>query len=497
MRIKSLSDHPPGLFILFMTEAWERFAYYGIRALLILFMTAPLATGGLGFDAPTAGAVYGVFTASVYFMSLPGGWLADKLVGQQRAVLWGGLLIGTGGLLLALPGGLATFAAGLGVISLGVGLLKPNVSVMVGDLYPVDADTRRDAGFSIFYFGIYLGAFAAPLVTGTLGENWGYRAGFAATGVAMLGGTLFFAVMRNRLGQVGLRYELSTPAQRQQGWLRTAMFGALLAFAITAAMVFEQSMEQIAMWLGTIIGVVFIGFFAIVLKDRKLDETARRRVVVIFILCACVALFISGLEQAGSTMNLFARDYTDRSFLGDHFAAGLHPASWYQSVSPLFVLLLSPLFAIGWMQLGSRGLDPSAPAKFGLSLIFLGASFAVMAVAVTLAVRAGIKAAPAWLILAYLLQTLGELCIGPIGLSAVSKLTPRSHAGQMMGMWFLATAAGSLVAGVVGGWMGSATMAEMPPRFVAMAGIGLMAGVAMVLLARAILRIAAGPHKEV
>ncbi|WEK46303.1 MAG: peptide MFS transporter [Candidatus Andeanibacterium colombiense] len=491
MRIASFSDHPPGLFILFATEAWERFAYYGIRALLILFMTSPLAAGGLEFDTATAGAIYGVFTASVYLMSLPGGWLADKLLGQQRAVLWGGLLIGGGGLLLAVPGGLPVFRAGLLVISLGVGLLKPNVSVMVGDLYPPEASARRDAGFSIFYFGIYLGAFAAPLVVGTLGESFGYRLGFAATGVAMLGGTLFYARIRGRLGAVGRDCELQAPEERRRGWIATGSLGAAMLLTILAVGLLRLDMEAVAACLGAIIGALSLGFFGLVLRDRKLDEAARRRVIAIFVLCACVALFISGLEQAGSTMNLFARDFTDRSFMGGFFAAGQHPASWYQSVSPLYVLLLSPVFAAGWMRLSRRGLEPSAPVKFGLSLILLGASFALMALAVTLAVQHGMKAAPGWLILVYLLQTLGELCIGPIGLSAITGLAPRSHAGRMMGMWFLATAAGSLIAGLVGGWMGSAQMAAMPARFLGMAGIGVVAGIAMILLSGAIVRLAA------
>lgn len=486
-----LKSHPAGLKVLFAVEAWERFSYYGTRALLILFMTAPIASGGLGFDAATAGAIYGIYTAAVYLLSLPGGWLADKLIGQQSAVLAGGVLIAAGNLLLAVPGGLAPFVLGLATITFGVGLLKPNVSVMVGDLYVGQSAARRDAGFSIFYFGIYLGAFTAPLVAGTLGESLGYRTGFIATGVAMAFGTAAYARARRHLAGIGQHSEITAPTERTRTW-RAAGLLALAGTAITVlAAGFAPDIGSVATALGVVMGVVSVSYFVYLLGGTALSAGEKRRVAAIFILCACAALFLSGLEQAGSTMTLFARDFTDRTVLGGFFVAGLHPVTWYQSAGPCFILMLSPVFAWMWTTLGSRGRDPSTAVKFGLSLVLLGASFAVMALAVDVSVAAGLKAAPGWLIGVYFLQTVGELCLGPIGLAAVTKLAPRARAGQMMGMWFLAAAAGTLAAGLVGGWMGTKTMAEMPAQFLGMAAIGVAAGLTMLLAAPRVQRLMA------
>lgn len=478
-----LGGHPRGLFTLFSVEAWERFSFYGMRALLILFMTAPLAAGGLGLDAATAGAVYGIFTASVYLLSLPGGWLADKLIGQQNAVWWGGLLIAFGNLLASIPGGLVCFVAGLAIISCGVGLLKPNVSVMVGQLYDGDTPARRDAGFSIFYFGIYLGAFTSPLVAGTIGESLGYRWGFAATGAAMLYGTLLFVRARGRLQGIGTSVEIMQAPDRRRCWRGFGMVGLLLLFIVVGLAFTTIPMERIATSLGIVIASAFVGFFAYMLLGTRLAGEERRHVFVIMLLCLCAALFTSGLEQAGSTMNLFARDFTDRGFLGNMFDAGEHPATWYQSIGPCFVLILSPMFAAMWLALGARGLNPSTPLKFGAALILLGLSFAVMALAVGSTVVLGLKAVPAWLVTVYFIQVVAELCLSPIGLSAVTKLSPRARGGQMMGMWFLASAAGSLVAGLLGGWVGSASIDEMPRHFLIMAAVGILAGVAMAFAA--------------
>lgn len=483
------AGHPSGLLALFSVEAWERFSFYGMRALLILFMTTPLAAGGLGFEVTTAAAIYGLFTASVYLLSLPGGWLADKLIGQQPAVLWGGVLIGVGNLVASIPAGLPLFVLGLAAIATGVGLLKPNVSVMVGALYDGNSPARRDAGFSIFYFGIYLGAFTAPLVAGTVGENLGYRWGFAISGIAMLFGTLRFSRARQRLTGIGTRRGITDARLRRRCWgivVATGIAAPLIALALARAAI---SLDQVATGFGAMIGTVFIGYFIYLLLGARLAEVERRNVVVIMILCLCVILFTAGLEQAGSTMNLFARDFTDRSLFGGLFAAGQHPTTWYQSISPLFVLLLSPIFAAMWVKLAGRGLDPSTPVKFGVSLMLFGLSFVVMAVAVSLSLALGAKAAPGWLMTVYLMQTVAELCISPIGLSAMTKLSPRNYGGQMMGIWFLATAAGSLAAGMLGGWIGSAGMAEMPGRFLGMAAVGVVAGVAMMVSAPFIARL--------
>ncbi|MBW7836967.1 MAG: peptide MFS transporter [Sphingomonadales bacterium] len=481
--------HPKGLSTLFFVEAWERFTYYGMRALLILFLTASLATGGLGMTAEEAGAIYGLFTAGVYLLSLPGGWLADRLLGHQTAVFLGGLLIALGNFLLAVPGDTAVFYSGLLVIALGVGLLKPNVSVMVGELYKNQSPARRDAGFSLFYFGIYLGAFTAPLVAGTLGETLGYRWGFLAAGVAMLLGLAQYRATLGWLGGIGQRPEAVSATLRRNSMAAIALTAVALGLLAWSANRFSFGISDLANVLGVAMVALAVVFFGGIFLYGGLVGAERKHVLVIVALCACVAVFIAGLEQAGSTMNLFARDFTDRSLFGDHFSTGRHPASWYQSIAPSFVLIMSPLFAWLWISLGRKGLDPSTPIKFGLSLILLGSSFLVMMLAVKMTVQLGLKASPAWLISVYFLQTLGELCIGPIGLSGISKLSPRRYAGQMMGMWFLATAVGSLVAGVAGGAIGSAAVADLPRHFLTMAAIGIATSTVMLLAARPLSRL--------
>ncbi len=485
---KSIFGHPAGLFTLFLVEAWERFTFYGMRALLILFMTATISTGGLGLAPETAGAIYGLYMAGVYLLSLPGGWLADRVIGPRKAVFWGALLIILGNLIISIPGQISLFFSGLLVITLGVGLLKPNVSVMVGSLYQNDPPARRDAGFSIFYFGIYLGAFIAPLIAGTLGETLGYRWGFFSAAIAMVLGLITYRMTSHWLGDVGLHVHKLAHKERRASWFVLLGLLVLAAFMFTSDTIASISVFQWANALGTLMIALTVFFFGYVLLLGGLSNTERKRISVILILCLCAALFLAGLEQAGSTMNLFARDFTDRSFLGDYFSTGAHPASWYQSISPSFILILSPFFAWMWISLGRKSRDPSAPVKFGLSLILLGSSFAVMILAVKFTISTGLKASPAWLVSVYFLQTVGELCLSPIGLSNVSRLSPGKFAGQMMGMWFLAAAMGSLVAGMIGGSISSAPLSDMPHQFLKMAIVGIGAGIVMLLLARPIIK---------
>ena len=422
---RTFMGHPVALGPLFFTEMWERFTYYGMRALLILFMTAAVGAGGRGMSAEQAGVVYGLFTAGVYLFSVPGGWIADRLIGQRRSVLIGGLLIAAGNLMAASPGAGRLFYFGLLVIALGVGLLKPNISVMVGQLYRGQNNAQRDAGFSIFYFGISLGALTAPLVAGTIGELFGFRWGFVAAGAAMMLGVAIYVLSGPLLAEVGLQVE-GAPAERRRdgiGFLAILGIGVILAGLLFSG-VLSVDPALAARMLGVGMGLFALGFFGYLLLACGLDRSETRRIAVIALMFLCGCLFPAGLEQAGSTMNLFARDYTDRSLLGGHFAAGQHPASWYQSIEPILVVCFAPLFALLWLALGRRGRNPSTLVKFGIALLLLGASFAVMAVAIMMIARTGQKASPAWLLAIYLLQCLAELCCGPVGLASITRLAP-------------------------------------------------------------------------
>jgi POT family proton-dependent oligopeptide transporter len=485
---RSFFGHPRGLATLFMTEFFERFTYYGMRALLVLFLVAATsaANPGFGFDAATAGAIYGLYTGAVYLGSLPGGWIADRLIGQRNAVFWGGIIIAIGNFILALPASPSVFYLGLAVIVVGVGLLKPNISAIVGALYEGEQGARRDAGFSIFYMGINLGAFIAPLIAGTVGEAWNWRGGFFIAGLAMLIGVVQYKLTERYLGEAGLAPAGISAAERAKSW-RLVWLSAAIIVAVGLLMysgVIPVSVTGLAKAFGTAMIALAVAFFGYVLFLAKLEPGERKRVAVIAVFFLCAAVFWAGFEQAATSFNLFALDYTDRSALGRLFPEGLHPASWYQSANPIFIILFAPFFAWIWVALGRRNLDPSAPAKFGLGLLLLGAGFIVMMLAAQMIVATGGRIAPTWLLLTYLLHTFGELCLSPVGLSNVTKLSPKRYVGQMMGTWFLGAAVGNLFAGLIGGHLGSADASALPGEFLQMALIGGGAGVLMLLLAR-------------
>ncbi|MEY2625638.1 MAG: MFS transporter [Gammaproteobacteria bacterium] len=481
---KTFLGHPRGLATLFMTEFFERFTYYGMRALLVLFLVAATdgANPGFGMDRETAGAVYGLYTGAVFLFSLPGGWIADRLIGQRRAVYWGGIIIAIGNFLLAIPGGASVFYLGLATIVIGVGLLKPNISAIVGGLYDGQPGARRDAGFSIFYMGINLGALIAPFIAGTIGESWNWRAGFGCAGAAMLIGVLQYRMTEKYLGDAGLAPANLTDSERAQGW-RSVIIGSALVVILAILLytgVIPVTVTGLAqLFAGGMVAVGFL-FFAWVLIAGGLDADEKKRVGLIALFFLCAALFWAGFEQAATTFNLFAQDYTDRSWLGHLFADGEHPAAWYQSANPIFVVIFAPFFAWAWVALGRRNLDPSSPAKFGLALVLVGVGFLVMMWAAQLVVASGGKVAPTWLLLTYLLHTFGELCLSPVGLSNVTKLSPKRYVGQMMGTWFLGAAVGNALAGLIGGHVGSGDAAAMPAQFLQMCFIA--GGVGLVLI---------------
>lgn len=447
----SFFGHPRGLATLFFTEMWERFSYYGMRAILVLFMVDAINRGGLGLDDKTATAIYGLYTMFVYLLALPGGWLADKFLGLQKAIWYGGIIIALGHFSMAIPGN-NTFYLGLILIVIGTGLLKPNISSIVGGLYGDDEQARRDAGFSIFYMGINIGAFIAPLITGYLGEGINWHYGFAAAGVGMVFGLVQYKLTEKYLGNIGREPEqIDDPVKqlkrhksiRNGLWIISILFIIVVAGAMTD--VYTINPVAIADASGIIIFFLVIAYFLYVYIAEELTGDQKKKIGVIAALFIFSAIFWSGFEQAGSSLNLFAERYTDRNIFG-----WLMPASWLQSVNPIFIITLAPVFGWLWVALAKKNLEPSTPAKFALGLIFLGLGFLVMMFA-SYYVIGGNQVLPTWLIMTYLLHTTGELCLSPVGLSAVTKLAPKKLVGQMMGIWFMSIAFGNLIAGRVAG----------------------------------------------
>ena len=387
-----IGGHPKGLTTLFFTEMWERFSYYGMRAILVLYMVAPVASGGLALETVKATSIYGTYTSAVYFTNLFGGWLADKFLGARFAVLLGGIIIASGHFSMAFPSK-PFFYAGLVFIALGTGLLKPNISTMVGGLYGAN-DPRRDSGFSLFYMGINLGAMIAPIVCGYIGQRINWHLGFAAAGVGMIFGLVQFTIHRKRLAIVGAR-----PAQNKA--------------------VRQETVKQ------------------------PMTKTEKGRIAVVFLLYFFSIIFWMAFEQSGSSFALFAQNHTRTQLFGFNF-----PSSWLQSVNSVFILALAPAFSLLWLRLKDK--QPSSPAKFSFGLLFVGLGMAVIAFAASF-IDSG-KVSPLWLIAVFFIHTLGELCLSPVGLSTVSKLAPVRIVGLMMGLWFLATSIGNYLAGQVAGF---------------------------------------------
>ncbi len=562
--------HPRGLATLFFTELWERFSYYGLRALLVLFMTAPAGAAatnpGLGFSTGKATAIYGLYTAFVYLLALPGGWVADNIWGQRRAVFVGGCVIAGGHFSMALPAvGLPEttfFYLGLVLIVIGTGLLKPNISTMVGDLYP-EGGARRDAGFSVFYMGINFGAILGPTLCGWLGEGYSWHWGFSLAGFGMLIGLISYKLGVDNLGEAGtLDADDEEAVQRKSRnfYLGTAVVAAaIVAFGgLAMSGVLDVTLTAVAEAVGVGIVIVTVLFFAYltlglngavgmgaffgaatVVVSQFVDGTAfasqigvgatvlffilvsigrlvapqvdvplkKKRLLVIFWLFILSALFWSGFEQAGSSLNLYARDLTARSFgpyggspfialLITLFVVGVPavyigyrmfrrenlwwvgkagvsllgalvvgflgyltyqivggwtvPASMLQNINPTFIVLLAPAFGVMWTWLSSLNANPSIPVKFALGLFGLAAGFFVVswgAAQATAENPVGVH----WLVVTYFLHTCGELCLSPVGLSSMTKLAPEDRVGQMMGIWFVSTALGNLFAGLIAG----------------------------------------------
>ena len=445
--------HPRGLGLLFLAEMWERFSYYGMRALLILYLVNYLHWG-----VAHAAKVYGTYTSLVYLTPLIGGYVADRLIGTRRSLLLGGAIIALGHFSLAFESMPAVYL-GLALIIIGTGFFKPNVSTMVGQIYP-PGDTRRDSGFTIFYMGINLGAALAPFVCGWLAQEAGWRYGFAAAGVGMVIGLIIYWWGADRyLPGIGL-----TPTRSRENAAAVAA-GAMMEesrVAIVPSIVGAMLGVGVALLLkgglmGSFFGVTIGGMFGMTLGGTQGEE--RKRTIAIFIAVTFVVCFWMAAEQTGSSLSLFADKHTDR-----HFGGGVIPTSFFQSINPIFILLLAPIFAWIWTRLERFGGSPSTPMKMALGLVLLGCGFFVLAVGARYS-DAGMQVSPLWLVGYYFLQTCGELCLSPVGLSYVTKVAPIRFASLLMGAWFLGNSTASWLAGNFAAM--TATMAHNQANFFA------------------------------
>ncbi len=483
--------HPAPLRSLFFTEMWERFSYYSIRPLLVLFMVATVSSGGFGFDEVTASAIYGIFAGSLYLAAVPGGWLADNWLGQERALWWGSIVIALGHLCIALSAvfGMALFFVGLICIVLGSGLFKTCISVMVGALYP-KGDSRRDGGFTLFYMGINIGALLAALIVGVFKEKGMWHVGFGVGGLGMLVSLLIyrFVAQKNltrfaRAKGIDAEWEHSNDRYKNIGrWVGgfVALLVAIVLLVSTGMVSFNP--ELVAEYMTYIIATVVILYFAIMFISPRLDKTDKLRLLICFILIIGSTLFWSSFEQQPTSFNLFADRYTDLNVMGFEI-----PSIWFQSLNPLFILILAPIVSIIWVKLGNRGLEPSSMAKFALGMLLAAAGFALMIFASKsiLAPGAGL-ASPLWLVGSLLLLTLGELALSPVGLSSMTKLAPKGMQGQMMGLFFASIAMGNLVAAFFGGHVSADKIEGLPTLFTTMTIFLVVSAVILLVLAKPI-----------
>lgn len=483
--------HPKPLRSLFFTEMWERFSYYSIRPLLVLFMVATVGSGGFGFDEVTASAIYGIFAGSLYLAAVPGGWLADNWLGQERALWWGSIIIALGHLCIALSAmfGMTLFFVGLICIVLGSGLFKTCISVMVGALYP-KGDVRRDGGFTLFYMGINIGALLAALIVGVFKEKGMWHAGFGVGGLGMLVSLLVyrFAARKNltRYAQakgIAAEWEHANDRYKNVGRWVAGFVGLLAALVLLVSSgMLSFNPQMVAEYMTYIIAAVVILYFAVMFISPRLDKTDKLRLLICFILIIGSTLFWSSFEQQPTSFNLFADRYTDLNVLGFEI-----PSIWFQSLNPLFILILAPIVSIIWVKLANRGLEPSSMAKFAMGMLLAAAGFALMIFASkSILTNEGGLASPLWLVGSLLLLTLGELALSPVGLSSMTKLAPKGMQGQMMGLFFASIAMGNLVAAFFGGHVSADKIEGLPTLFTTMTVFLVVTAVILLVLAKPI-----------
>ena len=472
-------EHPRGLYTLFFTEMWERMSYYGMRGILVLFMTATILEGGLEIDAVSASAIYGIYSACVYLVALIGGWLADRHIGQQKAILYGGIVIMLGHFLLAFTN-LQTFYLGLIFVVLGTGLLKPNISAIVGGLYEDDIE-KKQSGFTIFYMSINIGSVLGFFICGYLGENVGWHYGFAAAGVGMALGLIQFLLTRKNLGSIGSAPSVILNKDTKAKELKIFNFLMISFFIVIFLGLFgfiKFDPIPVANMLTVFILLIAVSYFLYLFTLGKLNIEERKKIILIMVLFFGAAFFWSGFDQAGSSFNIFAKEYTDRLVFGWEY-----PASWLQVLNPILVVILSPFMAYIWFFLGKRMLDPSLPFKFGLGLIFMAIGFLFIAIGASIAIQEG-SAGAKWLLLTYLFHTIGELTLSPIGLAAISNLSPKRFVGQMMGIWFLASSLGAIIAGLLSGQATYDGLDSMPDLFNKIAILSSVIGLLLILISK-------------
>ena len=473
--------HPIGLRTLFLTEMWERMSYYGMRALLVLYMTGSLAgfNPGMGLSAMDANAIYGIYVGMVYFMVVPGGWIADNILGHQKAVLLGAIIIALGHFILAIPVE-QTFFLGLVFVVLGTGLLKGNISTIVGNLYG-DNDKRRDSGYTIFYMSINIGSTLGFLICSYLGEKIGWHYGFGAAGIGMAFGVYQYIQFRHLLGSAG-EFPNDMDESKRAGYIKWTKLSLVLMFVVIGCgllglITIEPRVfaENFAYFLTIVAGAYFLYLYSF----AGLSPSEKKNLLLLFVLFIGAAAFWSGFDQSASSLSIFARDYTDLSVAGF-----IIPIGWLQFANPIFVVTFAPIFAGIWAHLARINMDPSLPIKFAIGLIFMAISFMVMVYAVQLAMVSA-PVGMRWLLLTYLLQTWGELALSPIGLSAFSKYSPKRYMGQMFGLWFLASAIGGVLAGLLGGDATVDGLSSVQPIFTFM--IQYYAVIAVLLIAMSFL----------
>lgn len=420
--------HPKALFALFMVELWERFSYYGMRAILVLYMTSELIKGGFAFDDATAYGIYGAYGALVYLTPIIGGYFADKLMGFRKAIMWGALLMAAGQFTLFLNSE-TTFFIGLALLVIGNGFFKPNISSMIGKFYP-EGDPRRDGAFTIFYMGINIGAFLTPLTCGAIGEIEGWQYGFLTAGIGMLLGFFIFLWAQSK----GWYETHGLKPEEEAKQLIPGLGNKILPYVATAVMVpiawlLIKQNDVVDVGLA-ILAIIILGYLFYIAS--KYEQAQKQRIWVIVILLLFTTVFWTFFELAGSAMNLFTERNVNKNVFGAHLTT-----TFFQSVNPLFIMFFAPIFSWMWIKLGKAKIEPSAPYKFGVGLTLLGLGFLVLTMGKGYAVAGLVPAF--FLIMLYLLHTLGELTLSPVGLSLVTKLSPAKIVGMLMGVWFLSS----------------------------------------------------------
>lgn len=436
---KGFFGHPKGLLTLFFTEFWERFSYYGMRAILILYMYYELHEGGLGLDRGTANSIMALYGSLIYMSSIIGGWFADRVWGTRKTVFYGGILIMVGHIVLSLPSGITALLISMAFIIIGTGLLKPNVSSMVGDMYAED-DTRRDSGFSIFYMGINMGAFISPLIIGTVGQKFNFHLGFGLAAIGMfIGLVVFYSTQKKYLGLAGVEVPNPLNEQEKKKTIRNVIVG-IIGILLVGIMLYATgnlTMSVFSLIITTLGILIPTVFFIVMYRSPKTTKDEKSRVLAYIPLFIAAVMFWAIQEQGATILATYADTRTDLTVGSFEI-----PASWFQSLNPLFIIILAPIFAWIWLRLGDK--QPSTSKKFAVSLFFAGASFLVMIIPAKMSGGTELVS-PWWLVLSFFLVVVGELLISPVGLSATTKLAPAAFAAQTMSLWFLTSAAAQAI----------------------------------------------------